>query len=438
MPIIHNPYAKKKPSSTTTTTHQMTNNKRPRPPEQQLEQASSALPEEKKSVTYVHVGRVALDPSSLATGTSTTGVLLQTSSNVICSTTRAPIATQATTTTQRHTTLSQQKSNPYSTSHIPADSWMRQVFHPPADKAISIAEETKENPSFSRPTTVPSPKPYNSIPTTTTIKEEKQKSVSISNIYVKKAPTALVQPSSSLSPAIQASSSSRGLASLRPESWNNKGTNPQETASSNLSQTSILPPSSNHSSSKPGVELPGEPRLPKVIAFSSSDVKPVNDEYRLQLITNAKLGEKLNNGWELKKHQKQALIKSLTMRRCILALDMGLGKTLIGCVYAKAFQNTFDRLKVFVICPVSMEAEWRRTAVNATGLQVESDKKSSKNSRNSDDSSLDLRICSWAKVPTSVDSDVDHFVVVCDEAHSMQSMGASRTQSVLQLVKDKR
>jgi superfamily II DNA or RNA helicase len=158
----------------------------------------------------------------------------------------------------------------------------------------------------------------------------------------------------------------------------------------------------------------------------------VQDEYRQQLVKNANLSAPLLNGWTLYSHQKKAILQGLLMRRMTIALDMGMGKTLIGCVWAKAFRETFgkDQLKVFVICPVSLTKEWKRTAEEATGLQVEEDKAA--------EDSMDLKICSWAKVPKDVSSTVAKFAVICDEAHSMQSMEAVRTKQVLQLVRSNR
>jgi superfamily II DNA or RNA helicase len=107
------------------------------------------------------------------------------------------------------------------------------------------------------------------------------------------------------------------------------------------------------------------------------------------------------------------------------------GKTLIGCVWAKAFKSTFEDLKVYVIAPVSLKKEWARTATDVVGLKCEEDK-SKKNSL--DEDSLDVRISSWAKVPLRVPPKVKHFVVICDEAHNMQSMESCRTQDTLKLL----
>lgn len=187
--------------------------------------------------------------------------------------------------------------------------------------------------------------------------------------------------------------------------------------------------------------------LPNELSYGPGDVKPINDSFRLKLIQNAEVAKPLLNGWTLYPHQKKAIIRSLTMRRMILALDMGLGKTLIGAVWSKAFKKTFSDLKIFVVCPVTLKEEWKRTAFEQVGLQVEDETKKKKGKKKSDDDEMDndevddglrLRICSWAKVPAEVDPAVKHFVLVCDEAHSMQSTEAQRTRDVLTLVKDKR
>ena len=210
------------------------------------------------------------------------------------------------------------------------------------------------------------------------------------------------------------------LQSIRPPSWNSNTTSSAPSATVN----------STVKNRKPTIEQPGEATLPQEISYSPDDVQPVQDEYQKQLVRNANISAPLLNGWTLYSHQKKAILQGIRKRRMILALDMGLGKTLIGCVWAKAFKKTFDRLKVFVICPVSLTDEWKRTAQNATGLQVEDEK-------NASFTSMDLRICSWAKVPKSYKS-LDKFVCIFDEAHMMQSMTSSRTKEALALVLDKR
>lgn len=208
------------------------------------------------------------------------------------------------------------------------------------------------------------------------------------------------------------------LASIRPPSWKANVTDPQKVENESITASKL--------------ELPGESILPKELQYSPDRMKPIKDEYRQKLVNNANLSKPLLNGCTLYSHQKRAILQGLMKRRMVLALDMGLGKTLIGCVWSKSFKLSYDCLKIFVVCPVSLKEEWKRTAENFTGLEVEDFNGKAK------EDSQDLRICSWAKVPKAVDKSVVHYVVVFDEAHSMQSMQAARTKDALKFVDNKR
>lgn len=114
---------------------------------------------------------------------------------------------------------------------------------------------------------------------------------------------------------------------------------------------------------------------------------------------------------------------------------MGLGKTLIACVWAKAFKLSFACLKVYIIAPVSLREEWKKTAFETTGMETAPEKLPKKNV---DKENLDICITTWGKVPKEVPSYVHKFVVICDEAHQMQSMNAARTKDVLNLTAESR
>jgi hypothetical protein len=120
------------------------------------------------------------------------------------------------------------------------------------------------------------------------------------------------------------------------------------------------------------------------------------------------------NGWSLYDHQREAAIQCIRARgsRSVLAYDMGLGKTLIGCVVARAFQLECQ-CKVLVLAPVSLADGWRREAA-LVGIPR-----------------TQMRVASWAKVPTPP-SGVS-FVLIADEAHYMQSMTSKRTKGALAL-----
>lgn len=247
----------------------------------------------------------------------------------------------------------------------------------------------------------------------------------------------------------------------RPSSWKDTGvTIDQKTKSSTYkpNKTEILTRHTiqyqmtcSNVSNKTTANFQNKPRttaakmyngLPRELMYASEDVKPIQDEYRMSLIKNAKLSDPLKNGWMLFPHQKKAVVRSLTMRRMILALDMGLGKTLIGAVWSKAFKDTFghNKLKVFVICPVSLKEEWKRTAENV-GLKVHDINKKRQSNKivsNDNEAIFDLSIYSWAKIPKQVESAIENFVVCCDEAHAMQSNHSQRTKDVLNLTLDQR
>ena len=104
---------------------------------------------------------------------------------------------------------------------------------------------------------------------------------------------------------------------------------------------------------------------------------------------------------------------------------------MIGCVWAKAFINTIPNLKVYIIAPVSLKKEWARTATDIAGLKCEEEKGSSVKL---DQDSLDIRVTSWAKVPLRVPEHIQNYIVICDEAHNLQSMESGRTKDCLKLV----
>ena len=247
------------------------------------------------------------------------------------------------------------------------------------------------------------------------------------------------------------------------------------------------------------------PPIPMELRYDESRLLPINDDYIDSLIENAKLDETLLNGWTLFDHQKEGVRRGLRMRRLILAFDMGLGellancllsadsfystaltlrhtvaqlkrikgKTVIGCVWGKAFLNTFEGMKIFVIAPVSLHDEWKRTAIDATGLKLDDDGKMSKkgkskkkkgeedyertvtgkrrkkakknaesDSENECDSSsnIGMHIFSWdcLSACNKVILDISNYVVIADEAHYMQSMESNRTKEALNLVSQKK
>ena len=207
----------------------------------------------------------------------------------------------------------------------------------------------------------------------------------------------------------------------------------------------------------------GLPPLYPELQYDHSRILPINDEETDLLIENADLDKELLNGWTLYDHQKEGVIRALRMRRLILAFDMGLGKTIIGCVWSKAFLRTFEGIKIIIIAPVSLHDDWKRTATNATGLKPDTGAKKKKavkkkpaattdeyyatgKKRKSkkkeeddkdDDNNPNVYIYSWNNVSAYkevINDCPEGYVVICDEAHSMQSMTSQRTKDALKLM----
>lgn len=134
-------------------------------------------------------------------------------------------------------------------------------------------------------------------------------------------------------------------------------------------------------------------------------------EKYLEVLENIDLEKPLTNGLTLFAHQRESVIRMIKNHRQILALDMGLGKTLTALITAKLFQQKYN-WSVIVVCPVSLGGNWKRDAL---GLGVK------------------IEIHSWAKVPVPP---MGNYILICDEAHYAQSGSKSqRGQRFLTLAK---
>lgn len=89
------------------------------------------------------------------------------------------------------------------------------------------------------------------------------------------------------------------------------------TSSSNQQQQPQQQVSSSSSSSS------HLPKLPSNMSYDPSRLLPIKDQHSKSLIKNARISDKLNNGWTLLVHQKEGVLKALRLRRMVLAYDMG-------------------------------------------------------------------------------------------------------------------
>jgi SNF2 family DNA or RNA helicase len=120
------------------------------------------------------------------------------------------------------------------------------------------------------------------------------------------------------------------------------------------------------------------------------------------------LAAPLVNGRILFAHQQEAVRELLMKRRAILAHDMGLGKSAVALVAAKAWQRAFG-LPVFVICPASLQENWKREAEYVD---------------------VKIEVFSWAKLPAVLEVD---FILIGDEAHYSQNIKSKRGSGFVEL-----
>ena len=122
-----------------------------------------------------------------------------------------------------------------------------------------------------------------------------------------------------------------------------------------------------------------------------------------KLIDAANVSAPLANGRNLYQHQKESVLWSISqiqnteLRGAIMALDMGLGKTLCSLMVAKAYYQVFE-IPVFVVCPASLKENWFREA-EMVGVPIE--------------------VFSWAKMPKPLE--ISQYFLISDEAHYAQA-----------------
>ena len=156
----------------------------------------------------------------------------------------------------------------------------------------------------------------------------------------------------------------------------------------------------------------------EILAAAKAEADRLAELERLRLeeirITGEKLLAAFNpdaplpNGRTLYLHQKEGVAKMLKMQRQLVADEMGLGKTIQGLVVAKLWQRVFN-YPIIVVGPVGLRRNWFREAA-MVGVKIE--------------------YYTWAKIP---EAQSKPFILIGDEAHSIQSLGSARTKRFLAL-----
>ena len=159
----------------------------------------------------------------------------------------------------------------------------------------------------------------------------------------------------------------------------------------------------------------------------------INDRDELIKLLNLPLP----NGWTLFEHQKLAIRQCLSLRRVILAYDMGLGKTIICLIWAKYIYKELINGIVIVIAPCTLLETWKREAImlgfKFTQLETISQVNNSKENN--------IIISSWTQISRLNNlKSLQRFeyALICDEAHAMQTYSSQRTIASLELCLNKR
>lgn len=187
--------------------------------------------------------------------------------------------------------------------------------------------------------------------------------------------------------------------------------------------------------------------------FPVRDADDGADFIKDRMIIDARLDDLLPNGWTLYQHQKDAIIKCITLERSILAYDMGLGKTVICLKWAHAVSKCLKDCITLVIAPCTLMENWTREAeiIGFKCMNIPTFKRI----RNKTDfnSKMVLLVASWAKVPdiedllnentnnlssSSFKNTSLKFLFIGDEAHAMQTLRSQRTQTALKACLDRR
>ena len=127
-----------------------------------------------------------------------------------------------------------------------------------------------------------------------------------------------------------------------------------------------------------------------------------------KFIAAADLDNILPNGWKLFQHQKDAVTECLKLGRSIMAFDMGLGKTLISLIWAKAVCTICPDCIAIIIVPCTLTEIWKREAEMIGFRTVDIRNKNTKLKQNKEGIQSHLggpwiSIHSWSKIPTAAD-----------------------------------
>ncbi len=158
--------------------------------------------------------------------------------------------------------------------------------------------------------------------------------------------------------------------------------------------------------------FPIDPELAQWLAWLRQPLPPLPPHR--QLVAEADLLAPLPDGRRLFAHQRSGVRWLLARRGAVLADAMGLGKTLTALVAARTLARASGG-QIAVVAPAGLHGHWLQ---EAAALQ------------------LSLHLLSWARLPAELPP--AGTVLIVDEAHYAQTLGAARTRALLRLARHPR
>jgi SNF2 family DNA or RNA helicase len=163
----------------------------------------------------------------------------------------------------------------------------------------------------------------------------------------------------------------------------------------------------------------------KALGKKDSTVKTKNEIYDASFDTDATIEVDILQH-ELRPFQKAGVVYLSKQKKCFLADEMGLGKT----VQALASTANVNGFPCLIICPVSLQKNWKKEIIKWFDEWCSVDEKPNRNA--------DFNIIPYSQIKKYKDilESIAYKTIICDESHYLKNSSAARTKQVKELSKN--
>lgn len=129
---------------------------------------------------------------------------------------------------------------------------------------------------------------------------------------------------------------------------------------------------------------------------------------------------------DLRPFQRAGVLYLSKQKKCFLADEMGLGKT----VQALASTANVNGFPCLIVCPVSLQKNWKNEIIKWFDVWCSVDEKPNRN--------VDFNIIPYSQIKKYKDilESIAYKTIICDESHYLKNSSAARTKQVKQLAKN--